>query len=85
MSDATDQNEADRRYMAAAIRLSRWHLGRTGENPSVGSLIVAPGGVVVGRGVTALGGRPHAEINALAQAGAAARGATVYATLEPAH
>ena len=69
--------------MAAAIRLSRWHLGLTGENPSVGCLVVAPDGAVVGRGVTALGGRPHAEIRALQEAGPRARGATVYATLEP--
>ncbi|HTV70749.1 MAG TPA: bifunctional diaminohydroxyphosphoribosylaminopyrimidine deaminase/5-amino-6-(5-phosphoribosylamino)uracil reductase RibD [Rhizobiaceae bacterium] len=76
----------DRRFMAAAIRLSRWHLGLTGENPSVGSLVVADiDGIptIVGRGVTAIGGRPHAELQALAEAGEAARGATIYATLEP--
>jgi len=76
-------DDADRRYMAAAIRLSRWHLGLTAENPSVGSLVVAPDGTVVGRGVTSRGGRPHAEIRALEEAGERARGATVYATLEP--
>lgn len=68
--------------MAAAIRLSRWHLGATGTNPSVGCLIVRDG-VIVGRGVTARGGRPHAEPQALAEAGEAARGATAYVTLEP--
>jgi diaminohydroxyphosphoribosylaminopyrimidine deaminase/5-amino-6-(5-phosphoribosylamino)uracil reductase len=68
--------------MAAAIRLSRWHLGLTGSNPSVGCLIVKDG-VIVGRGVTALSGRPHAETQALAEAGEAARGATAYVTLEP--
>ena len=77
----------DRRFMAAAIRLSRWHLGLTGENPSVGALIVrrdtAGGPTIVGRGVTALGGRPHAELQALAEAGDLARGATAYVTLEP--
>ena len=73
---------ADRRYMAAAIRLSRSHLGLTGTNPSVGTLIVK-NGVIVGRGVTALGGRPHAETVALAEAGERARGATAYVTLEP--
>jgi diaminohydroxyphosphoribosylaminopyrimidine deaminase/5-amino-6-(5-phosphoribosylamino)uracil reductase len=62
----------DRRYMAAAIRLARWHEGRTGSNPSVATLIVreidgAP--VIIGRGVTAVGGRPHAEQQALAEAG----------------
>ena len=55
----------DERFMAAAIRLSRWHLGLTGANPSVGCLIVRDG-VIVGRGVTAIGGRPHAETQALA-------------------
>lgn len=68
--------------MAAAIRLSRWHLGATGSNPSVGCLVVCDG-VIVGRGVTARSGRPHAETQALAEAGAAARGATAYVTLEP--
>ncbi|WP_245408342.1 bifunctional diaminohydroxyphosphoribosylaminopyrimidine deaminase/5-amino-6-(5-phosphoribosylamino)uracil reductase RibD [Zhengella mangrovi] len=72
--------------MAAAIRLSRSHLGLTGTNPSVGTLIVrddGAGAVTVGRGVTALGGRPHAEPQALEEAGAKARGATAYVTLEP--
>lgn len=77
-----DPDEADRRYMAAAIRLSRKHLGLTGTNPSVGTLIVKDG-AIVGRGVTAVGGRPHAETQALAEAGALARGATAYVTLEP--
>ncbi|MGO7209829.1 bifunctional diaminohydroxyphosphoribosylaminopyrimidine deaminase/5-amino-6-(5-phosphoribosylamino)uracil reductase RibD [Rhizobium ruizarguesonis] len=72
----------DERFMAAAIRLSRWHLGRTATNPSVGCLIVKDG-VIVGRAVTALSGRPHAETQALAEAGAIARGATAYVTLEP--
>lgn len=72
--------------MAAAIRLSLRHLGLTAENPSVGALVVRTGEggpVIVGRGVTAPGGRPHAELQALAEAGDAARGATAYATLEP--
>jgi len=81
------QGEADRRFMAAAIRLSRRNLGLTAENPSVGALVVRTdsGGVpvIVGRGVTARGGRPHAELQALAEAGEDARGATVYCTLEP--
>ncbi|ANM09998.1 MULTISPECIES: bifunctional diaminohydroxyphosphoribosylaminopyrimidine deaminase/5-amino-6-(5-phosphoribosylamino)uracil reductase RibD [unclassified Rhizobium] len=72
----------DESFMAAAIRLSRRHLGRTATNPSVGCLIVSDG-VVVGQAVTAVGGRPHAEPQALAEAGAAARGATAYVTLEP--
>jgi diaminohydroxyphosphoribosylaminopyrimidine deaminase/5-amino-6-(5-phosphoribosylamino)uracil reductase len=68
--------------MAAAIGLARRGLGETAPNPSVGCVIVNAGRVV-GRGRTATGGRPHAETQALAIAGAAARGATVYITLEP--
>lgn len=80
------QDETDRRFMAAAIRLSRKHQGRTSTNPSVGTLIVRDEGgwpAIVGRGVTSVGGRPHAETEALAEAGARARGATAYVTLEP--
>ncbi|MCC8233771.1 bifunctional diaminohydroxyphosphoribosylaminopyrimidine deaminase/5-amino-6-(5-phosphoribosylamino)uracil reductase RibD [Pinisolibacter sp. MA2-2] len=76
----------DERFMGAAIRLARRHLGLTAPNPAVGAIVVSAGPDgprVVGRGVTALGGRPHAEPQALAQAGAAARGATLYVTLEP--
>ena len=76
----------DCRYMAAAIRLARWHEGRTGSNPSVATLIVREidgSPVIVGRGVTAIGGRPHAEPQALADAGELACGATAYVTLEP--
>lgn len=76
------QDDIDRRFMAAAIRLSRRNLGLTATNPSVATLIVRDG-VVIGRGVTAIGGRPHAETQALDEAGAAARGATAYVTLEP--
>ena len=80
------QEAIDRRYMAAAIRLSRKHAGLTSTNPSVATLIVRDDGngpVIVGRGVTAIGGRPHAETEALAEAGALARGSTAYVTLEP--
>src|SRR6185312_13319796 len=52
-------------------------------NPSVGALVVAPSGVILGRGSTAPGGRPHAEAIALDRAGAKAKGATIYVTLEP--
>ena len=72
----------DRRYMAAAMRLSRWHTGLTATNPSVASLVVKDG-AILGRGITAPGGRPHAETQALAEAGEEARGATLYVTLEP--
>jgi diaminohydroxyphosphoribosylaminopyrimidine deaminase/5-amino-6-(5-phosphoribosylamino)uracil reductase len=68
--------------MAAAIALGDRGRGRTAPNPNVGCLIVQDD-KVVGRGWTQKGGRPHAEAVALAEAGAAARGATVYVTLEP--
>ena len=68
--------------MAHALRLAARGLGRTWPNPAVGCVIVKDG-VILGRGWTQPGGRPHAETMALAQAGAAARGATAYVTLEP--
>ena len=68
--------------MAHALVLGRRGLGRTWPNPAVGCVIVKAGRVV-GRGWTQPGGRPHAEPLALVQAGAAARGATAYVTLEP--
>ncbi len=69
--------------MRAALSLARRGLGNTFPNPSVGCVVVASDGRVVGRGVTAPGGRPHAEAAALAMAGAGAKGATAYVTLEP--
>ncbi|MFD1792742.1 bifunctional diaminohydroxyphosphoribosylaminopyrimidine deaminase/5-amino-6-(5-phosphoribosylamino)uracil reductase RibD [Ochrobactrum teleogrylli] len=78
----SDVTSDDIRFMEATIRYARRHKGLTGTNPSVGTLIVKDG-VIVGRGVTALGGRPHSEPQALADAGEAARGATAYVTLEP--
>jgi diaminohydroxyphosphoribosylaminopyrimidine deaminase/5-amino-6-(5-phosphoribosylamino)uracil reductase len=81
-----EQGALDRRYMAAAIRLSRKHSGLTSTNPSVATLVVRDDGVgpvIVGRGVTSIGGRPHAEAEALAEAGELAHGATAYVTLEP--
>ena len=68
--------------MGAAIALGERSRGRTAPNPNVGCVIVRDGRVV-GRGWTQPGGRPHAEAMALAQAGEAARGATVSTTLEP--
>jgi diaminohydroxyphosphoribosylaminopyrimidine deaminase/5-amino-6-(5-phosphoribosylamino)uracil reductase len=76
----------DERLMTAALSLGRRNLGRTYPNPAVGALIVrhdGPRPVVVGRGYTAAGGRPHAETEALTAAGEASRGATMYVTLEP--
>ena len=69
-------------FMQMAIQLGYRNLGHTGPNPSVGCVIVKPN-QVIGRGVTAPGGRPHAETVALEMAGAEAKGATVYLTLEP--
>ena len=76
------KDAADRAYMQAALSLARRTLGRAAPNPAVGCVIVAEGRVV-GRGWTQPGGRPHAETEALQRAGAAARGATAYVTLEP--
>jgi len=74
--------ESDRRFMALALALAARGLGNVAPNPAVGCVIVQ-GSTIVGRGWTQLGGRPHAEAVALAQAGAAAQGATAYVTLEP--
>jgi diaminohydroxyphosphoribosylaminopyrimidine deaminase / 5-amino-6-(5-phosphoribosylamino)uracil reductase len=73
----------DIRHMRHALRLAERGLGRVAPNPAVGCLIVSRTGILIGRGWTADGGRPHAETIALAQAGAAAKGATAYVTLEP--
>jgi diaminohydroxyphosphoribosylaminopyrimidine deaminase/5-amino-6-(5-phosphoribosylamino)uracil reductase len=73
---------ADVAFMDEALRLGRENLGLVAPNPSVGAVVVKDG-VVIGRGVTAPGGRPHGEPIALEQAGLAAVGATLYVTLEP--
>ena len=77
-----DSKAADQRYMALALALGRRGQGRTWPNPAVGAVVVKDG-VIVGRGWTQPGGRPHAEPEALRRAGEAARGATLYVTLEP--
>jgi diaminohydroxyphosphoribosylaminopyrimidine deaminase/5-amino-6-(5-phosphoribosylamino)uracil reductase len=74
--------ETDRLLMAEAMALARAALGSTAPNPAVGC-VIALGGGIIGRGATQPGGRPHAEVVALADAGEAARGATAYVTLEP--
>jgi diaminohydroxyphosphoribosylaminopyrimidine deaminase/5-amino-6-(5-phosphoribosylamino)uracil reductase len=76
----------DVQFMAQALALGRRGLGRTWPNPSVGAVIVRNDGdapIIVGRAATEPGGRPHAETQALARAGAAAAGATLYVSLEP--
>jgi diaminohydroxyphosphoribosylaminopyrimidine deaminase / 5-amino-6-(5-phosphoribosylamino)uracil reductase len=81
-SKANELASVDARYMALALTLGRRGLGRTWPNPAVGAVIVK-NGLIVGRGWTQPGGRPHAGVEALRRAGAAARGATLYVTLEP--
>lgn len=77
-----ESKDADRRFMQLALALGRRGQGRTWPNPAVGAVVVKDG-VIVGRGWTQAGGRPHAEPEALRRAGDAARGATLYVTLEP--
>ncbi|CUX23840.1 MULTISPECIES: bifunctional diaminohydroxyphosphoribosylaminopyrimidine deaminase/5-amino-6-(5-phosphoribosylamino)uracil reductase RibD [Rhizobium/Agrobacterium group] len=72
----------DERFMARAIEVSLRHQGQTLTNPSVGCVLVKDGKIIA-EAVTAIGGRPHAERQALEMAGEAARGATAYVTLEP--
>jgi diaminohydroxyphosphoribosylaminopyrimidine deaminase/5-amino-6-(5-phosphoribosylamino)uracil reductase len=81
-SNADERASRDARFMALALTLGRRGLGRTWPNPAVGAVIVKDG-VIVGRGWTQPGGRPHAEVEALRRAGPLARGATLYVTLEP--
>ena len=76
------RDAADRRFMQLALTLGRRGLGRTWPNPAVGAVVVKDG-IIVGRGWTQAGGRPHAEVEALRRAGEAARGASLYVTLEP--
>ncbi len=78
----TKAKAADIRFMQLALALGRRGLGTTAPNPAVGAIIVKDG-TIVGRGWTQPGGRPHAEVEALRRAGDAARGATLYVTLEP--
>src|SRR6201991_3349656 len=73
---------ADQRFMTLALALGRRGQGRTWPNPAVGAVLVKDG-VIVGRGWTQPGGRPHGEPEALRRAGEAARGATLYVTPEP--
>jgi diaminohydroxyphosphoribosylaminopyrimidine deaminase/5-amino-6-(5-phosphoribosylamino)uracil reductase len=77
-----ESKAADQRFMQLALTLGRRGEGRTWPNPAVGAVVVKDG-VIIGRGWTQPGGRPHAEPEALKRAGEAARGATLYVTLEP--
>lgn len=79
-----DTVELDARMMRLALVTARRGLGQTAPNPSVGAVLThSETNEVLARAVTAPGGRPHAETRALAQAGAKAKGATLYVTLEP--
>lgn len=69
--------------MGRALALAALNQGLTGENPSVGCVILDRDGHIIGEGVTGQGGRPHAEEIALEEAGERARGGTAYVTLEP--
>ncbi|MFL6813721.1 MAG: bifunctional diaminohydroxyphosphoribosylaminopyrimidine deaminase/5-amino-6-(5-phosphoribosylamino)uracil reductase RibD [Bradyrhizobium sp.] len=77
-----ESKAADHRFMELALMLGRRGQGRTWPNPAVGAVVVKDG-VIVGRGWTQPGGRPHAESEALTRAGEATVGATLYVTLEP--
>lgn len=75
---------ADVAWLDRAVEIAEPLLGTTAENPTVGAMVVdETSGRLLGQGVTARGGRPHAEPQAIAAAGERARGATLYATLEP--
>jgi diaminohydroxyphosphoribosylaminopyrimidine deaminase/5-amino-6-(5-phosphoribosylamino)uracil reductase len=78
----TKTDAADIAFMRGALALARRALGTTWPNPAVGCVLVKDGAIVA-RGATAAGGRPHAEAAALAVAGASARGASAYVSLEP--
>lgn len=83
MAAANATNATDQRWMRAALTLARRGLGIVWPNPAVGCIVLDASGQVVGRGWTQRGGRPHAETEALRQAGARAAGGTAYVTLEP--
>jgi diaminohydroxyphosphoribosylaminopyrimidine deaminase/5-amino-6-(5-phosphoribosylamino)uracil reductase len=75
-------SKQDEQYMQRALDLAALALGRTSPNPVVGAVVVKDG-LIVGEGYHQKAGTPHAEINALLQAGEHARGADIYVTLEP--
>jgi len=78
----SDPDAADR-FMRRALELAERGRGLTSPNPMVGAVVVTAGGEVIGEGFHARAGGPHAEVDALQMAGARARGATLYVTLEP--
>jgi len=78
-----NQTVTDRDYMERALFHAARGRGRTSPNPLVGAVVVTADGVIVGQGHHQKAGEPHAEVHALMEAGARARGATLYCTLEP--
>ena len=76
-------SESDNFFMRRALELAQKAKGTTFPNPAVGAVIVNDYGKIIGEGATGVCGGPHAEKRALRKAGAAARGATMYVTLEP--
>jgi len=83
VAPAASATAIDQAYMDRALFHAARGRGRTTPNPAVGAVVVSDDGVVVGTGYHARAGEPHAEIHALEAAGARARGATLYCTLEP--
>ena len=83
MSSSIPSKEHDKRWMKFAIALSEKSQGLSSENPNVGCVVVDTDGNLCGSGFTQPGGRPHAEIEALKDAGQKAKGGTLYVTLEP--
>jgi diaminohydroxyphosphoribosylaminopyrimidine deaminase/5-amino-6-(5-phosphoribosylamino)uracil reductase len=77
------EGSQDERMMDRAFFHAARGRGRTSPNPLVGAVVVSPAGVIVGQGYHERAGEPHAEVRALAEAGASARGATLYCSLEP--
>jgi diaminohydroxyphosphoribosylaminopyrimidine deaminase/5-amino-6-(5-phosphoribosylamino)uracil reductase len=73
----------DARFMTRAVFLAERGRGLTHPNPIVGAVVVNDDGIVVGQGAHLKAGEAHAEVHALEMAGAEARGATLYCTLEP--
>ena len=73
----------DAKFMEQALNLAALGRGQTSPNPMVGAVVGTPNDTIVGTGYHTRAGEPHAEIEALMTAGAQARGATLYCTLEP--
>lgn len=82
INSSSDSDVMDRLYMRRALELASRAIGKTSPNPCVGCVIVK-NGVVIGEGYHKKAGEPHAEVNALREAGEDAKGSTAYVSLEP--